>query len=656
MSNNTVQPAIVVFDKDRTEVLGIAPEGTTDITYLSTISAAQANAGATQGLAVTAGGEMVGRDGVAMGKPVTAVVNLQTGGIEYAGRVFIPADPDTGVLDQTTLVQKVLDGCLPGQTAVLPPPTDEDNRYVKCGTITIPSGVRLESAGSSPIGWTVKFSPSISQAFNSRIGSIWFKQSKFDISRDPETGTSSGGNVGVVFNSSSKSWTVNQWKNWFVKIDSGTGSGQSKRIISNDATTLTLSSAFTTTPDATSVYSINCNISTIVFDGTQVDGTDTTHSNSTAGDAFAIGNLAFDIKILNGMQIWNYGGFGIAVYGNSDRVNNTGTVSLASGVFITGDHLKIFNCGGAGAGGGILLKGAPQDGGSLHIGTILLDHCQYGMYIDPCVNGDPNTIPAGSGGWTVSIDSMRLELCGKIGAGTETPAIVNVRGHVGIGFLWYSSAVTTNFYKNIWHRNGSFTVREGRMVKGGAQAYGIYCDSTKVAKCNWVANYNYDIGLQKFMTTADTSASGAIASFRFQIIKTAGGLTVQHITTTGGGFGTGHGAGDQYSSTVSADITNGGATVSVGAGFNQLYYQLSAGGGLLRVQPAFRTVNKVVMSNLLVQTANIAGLTVDTKTINGTTDFTLAFRNATGGEVNLNSTMTVGQTIDAQVIIALNDV
>jgi len=82
MSNNTVQPAIVVFDKDRTEVLGIAPEGTTDITYLSTISEAQANAGATQGLAVTAGGEMVGRDGVAMGTPVTAVLDPVTGGIK----------------------------------------------------------------------------------------------------------------------------------------------------------------------------------------------------------------------------------------------------------------------------------------------------------------------------------------------------------------------------------------------------------------------------------------------------------------------------------------------------------------------------------------------------------------------------------------------
>lgn len=80
MSNNTVQPAIVVFDKDRTEVLGIAPEGTTDITYLSTISEAQVDAGATAGVATNAAGEMIGRSGSNMGKPVGAVTDPVTGG------------------------------------------------------------------------------------------------------------------------------------------------------------------------------------------------------------------------------------------------------------------------------------------------------------------------------------------------------------------------------------------------------------------------------------------------------------------------------------------------------------------------------------------------------------------------------------------------
>lgn len=588
---------------------------------------------------------------------VESIINPD-GGIAVAGRVLIPANPDDGSVDQTELVQKVLSACRPGQTAVLPPPTSESARYVRCGTITLPSGVNLDSAGSSPIGWTLKFRPSISQAFNSRVGRIWFKQSRFIFSDDPEGGTAGAGSTLSVINCPGKSWTTNQWKDWNFRIDTGTGAGQSsRRIISNTADTLTLAVPLATTaPDDTSGYSINGNISTIVLDGTQLDGTDVNNSGATSGDAIEIGNLAFDIRFLNGCQVWNYGGWGLAIYGNSDKINNTGDVRLATGVFITGDHVKIFNCGGAGAGGGILLKGAPKDGGSLHFGTLLIDHCQHALYVDPCVNGDPNVLPVGSGGWTASIDSLRVELCGKVGAGPETSSIVNVRGHVAIGFLWYSSAVATNFYRNIWHRNGSLTVREGRIVKSGTQTYGVYCDQTKVARCSWVANYNYDIGLQKFLTAADTSANGLLASFRFQITKTAGGLTVQNITTNGGGFGIGHGAGDQYSGSVSADVTNGGSTVTVGSGFATIYYQLSAGGGLLRVQPAFRTVNKVLMTSLLQQTAGIANLTADTRLLNGTTDFTIAFRNASGAEVNLNSTMTAGQTIDVQVIVALNDV
>jgi hypothetical protein len=60
-------------------------------------------------------------------------------------------------------------------------------------------------------------------------------------------------------------WIVNKYSNWDVEIISGTGSGQRRRIASNTATVITLSSAtagnprtgpFTTAPDATSVFRI----------------------------------------------------------------------------------------------------------------------------------------------------------------------------------------------------------------------------------------------------------------------------------------------------------------------------------------------------------------------------------------------------------------
>jgi hypothetical protein len=69
------------------------------------------------------------------------------------------------------------------------------------------------------------------------------------------TGTATAGGASTLTNSA-KTWTVNQWANSQVRIVSGTGAGQIRTIASNTATALTTSAAWTTAPDATSVYSI----------------------------------------------------------------------------------------------------------------------------------------------------------------------------------------------------------------------------------------------------------------------------------------------------------------------------------------------------------------------------------------------------------------
>ena len=72
------------------------------------------------------------------------------------------------------------------------------------------------------------------------------------------TGTATAGAATTLTNSA-KTWTVNQWTNSQVRIVSGTGAGQIRTIASNTATVLTVSAAWTTNPDATSVYSIEGN-------------------------------------------------------------------------------------------------------------------------------------------------------------------------------------------------------------------------------------------------------------------------------------------------------------------------------------------------------------------------------------------------------------
>src|SRR5438445_278521 len=70
-----------------------------------------------------------------------------------------------------------------------------------------------------------------------------------------ETGTASGGTSTTLVDASEK-WATNLWAGRPDSITAGTGAGQTRAVTSNTATTLTVSPAWTTTPDATSKYVI----------------------------------------------------------------------------------------------------------------------------------------------------------------------------------------------------------------------------------------------------------------------------------------------------------------------------------------------------------------------------------------------------------------
>jgi len=73
-----------------------------------------------------------------------------------------------------------------------------------------------------------------------------------------DAGKASAGGVQTITDST-KTWTVNQWTNFAVRILSGTGAGQLRQILSNTSTALTLYSSWNITPDNTSIYVIQGN-------------------------------------------------------------------------------------------------------------------------------------------------------------------------------------------------------------------------------------------------------------------------------------------------------------------------------------------------------------------------------------------------------------
>ena len=71
-----------------------------------------------------------------------------------------------------------------------------------------------------------------------------------------DAGTASGTGSTTTLVDTSKSWAVNRWKNYVVKITSGTGKGQYATILSNTSTILTFYKAISAITDTTSVYTI----------------------------------------------------------------------------------------------------------------------------------------------------------------------------------------------------------------------------------------------------------------------------------------------------------------------------------------------------------------------------------------------------------------
>ena len=80
------------------------------------------------------------------------------------------------------------------------------------------------------------------------------------------SGTATGGSSTTLANTA-KGWATNQWANSQLRITAGTGAGQIRTVASNTATTLTLSSAWSIAPDATSQYSLEGNDDFLYYTG-----------------------------------------------------------------------------------------------------------------------------------------------------------------------------------------------------------------------------------------------------------------------------------------------------------------------------------------------------------------------------------------------------
>ena len=129
------------------------------------------------------------------------------------------------------------------------------------GAIEIELGTTVDSLYAQTQGTGIVFRYVDSRnylVFYSTLFGIWALQKVVDgVAFGPEldTGTATAGGSNTLTDSGA-SWTVDEWEDKQLRIVSGTGAGQTRFIDSNTSTVLTVTTNWTTNPDATSVYII----------------------------------------------------------------------------------------------------------------------------------------------------------------------------------------------------------------------------------------------------------------------------------------------------------------------------------------------------------------------------------------------------------------
>lgn len=160
------------------------------------------------------------------------------------------------------------------------------------------------------------------------------------------TGTATAGGASTLTNSG-KAWTTNQWANSQIRIVSGLGAGQIRTIASNTGTVITTSAAWTTNPDATSVYSIEGNDDFLYYTGSGGTafyrysisaGTWTAMATRTAPGVGVSAHWVWGVTesdwnventILNGRYIYSFRGAAGALIDRYDIAANSWTNGLA---------------------------------------------------------------------------------------------------------------------------------------------------------------------------------------------------------------------------------------------------------------------------------------------------------------------------------------
>jgi len=234
------------------------------------------------------------------------IVRFATG---TAGNIGLQRTVTNLVLNPTGTSTITLDSALPSAVANADTFRIDTGMFYMMGAGAAASGIFKSYDPLTGITATLGFSGLPTVGTDSFI----LNTTSFDIYA---TGTATAGAASTITNSI-KTWTVNQWANYQIRITAGTGIGQVRTIASNTATVITTSAAWTTTPDVTSVYEIAGDDNNIYFGG---NGAVTLYKYSISANTWATitpTSARGGVTNVGCTGVWNY------KTGNADWANES---------------------------------------------------------------------------------------------------------------------------------------------------------------------------------------------------------------------------------------------------------------------------------------------------------------------------------------------
>lgn len=419
-----------------------------------------------------------------------------------------------------------------------------------------------------------------------------------------DAGTATSG-TSTTITDSTKSWTVNRWTNYSVRILAGTGAGQVRSISSNTSTALTIVGTWTTNPDSTSVYVIQ-------------GDPDKMYIQFGGIAATSIYNLDSLVPSFGRQQDWGIARNASATVAGHQPVAIASLSNVTTTATITTTHPHQFRVGDL-----VTVRGATD--ANFNVTNVTIVSVPTVTTFTYTMTGTPSSTTIVGSQTTTTLTDFSKNWTTNQWAGFT---LYNYTASVTAG----SGAATAQVFRIASNTANTLTL----VAAGTAPLNGISRYSISTSSAIGAVDFGVATGTQSTTTLQDTTKVGS-----FTVNNTLGSSTITVTSVTSGqlfighavsgtgiptgsvivAFGTGTGGTGTYIISAACTSTNTGITMASGwvvNGYAGKRLRVITSTGIQEITIASNTNNTLTFTTSTAPTTLVSGYVILEQTVKGT--------------------------------------